>query len=51
MEIIIEDGPSYEKLVKELRKVYDWGKCVKLSPSTFNWLGRIKVPSIDKIMT
>lgn len=30
------------------KKVHDRGKCVKLS--TFNWLGRNKVPSIENIM-
>lgn len=36
MKIVTDDGLSYEKLVKELRNVYDRGKCVKLSSSTIN---------------
>lgn len=36
MKTITDDGPFYEKLVNEIRKVYDKGKYVKLSPSTFN---------------
>lgn len=36
MKIIINDGKTCEKVVKELRKVYDRGKCVKLSPSMIN---------------
>lgn len=36
MKTVTTDGPSYDKLVKKLRKMYDIGKCAKLSPSTFN---------------
>ena len=41
MNIVTDDGPNYEKLVKELRKVYARGKCVKLSTPTFILLGKI----------
>lgn len=36
MNIGSDDGPSYDKLVKKLRKVFDVGKFVKLSSSTLN---------------
>lgn len=36
MKIVFDDGPSYEKSVKKLRKMYDIIKWVKLSSSTFN---------------
>lgn len=36
MKIVNDDDPSYYKLVKKLRKVYNRGKCVILSPLTFN---------------
>lgn len=50
MTTIFGDGPSFDNMVKELRKVFDRGKFVNISSSTFNLLGRIQVPSIDKIM-
>lgn len=48
---VTDYGHSYEKLAKEFRKVYDRGKCVKLSLTSVNWLGRNNVLSIYKIMT
>lgn len=36
MKIINDDSPSYEKLIKELRKVYDRGKGVNPLASTIN---------------
>lgn len=64
MEFIKVVGSCYKKMVKEFipecnfegckeyRKVYDRGKCVKLSPPIIDdYMGRIKVTSIDKIMT
>lgn len=36
MKIITDDGPSYDKLIKKLRKVFHRGNFVKLSSLTFN---------------
>lgn len=36
MKIVTDDGPSCENLINGIRKVYDRGKSVKLSPSSIN---------------
>lgn len=67
MKTFIDIGPCYEKLVKEFivnitaecnvegnkecKMVYDWGKCMKLSPWINNYyLSRRNVSYINKIM-
>lgn len=48
MSIIVECNVEG---IKEYIMVYDRGKYVEFSPSIINYLGKVKVPSIDKIMS